>query len=160
MTRTTALAVMVLLLAFGSAASAATVYKWRDAEGRLHITSEQPPAGAQIELTLPSTPAPAPRAEPSPGPGATRSAAPESPRVEVVMYATKRCPYCRKARQYFTDRGVTWREVDIEASSAADREFKARGGQGVPLIFINDARVSGWSPEHVGALLDRALARR
>jgi glutaredoxin len=135
-------ALAVLLLAFSAGAGAATVHKWRDAEGRLHITDAKPPAGAQIEssATAPGAPAAAP--------------------VDIVMYATRSCPWCRKARQYFSGRGVSWREVDIESSDDADREFKARGGRGVPLIFINGARVSGWSAEDVGALLDRALARR
>jgi glutaredoxin len=152
----------VLLLALSAGAGAATVYKWRDAEGRLHITSEKPPAGAKIEsrLTVPNAPTAAAPARPSWVEESAPSRAPATPAVEIVMYATKRCPYCRKARQYFAGRGLSWREVDIEASSAADREFKARGGQGVPLIFINGTRVAGWSAEEVGALLDRGLAQR
>ena len=42
---------------------------------------------------------------------------------KVVMYATKTCGYCAKARAYFTERGVPWEERDIETSAQAAREL-------------------------------------
>ena len=71
----------------------------------------------------------------------------------VVMYATQTCGYCRKARQYFEQRGIAWREVDIESSEAARQEFKSRGGVGTPLIFVDDVRVAGYDPARLDALL-------
>ena len=150
-----------VLLAFCSGADAATSYKWRDAAGTIHMTTDKPPADAEIlsVMTIPDAPKRPRQAAPLWTDPVEEPAAADS-RVDIVMYATSRCPWCRKAREYFTSRGVSWRELDIEASGAADREFKSRGGQGVPLIFINGSRVQGWSPQRIGALLDQALARR
>ncbi len=74
---------------------------------------------------------------------------------DIVMYATQSCGYCKKARQYFADRGVTWREVDIESSEATQKEWRDKGGMGTPLIFIGSTRIDGY----VQSKLDEALAQ-
>jgi len=158
--RIAALAAFLSVLSMSAGAS--TLYKWVDADGKEHLTTDKPPAGAQVifRKTVKDAPAP-PQAHARPWPDEYRQpSSPADARLEVVMYATSRCPFCRKARQYFASRGVSWREIDIESSSAANREFNARGGQGVPLIFINGSRVMGWDAARVGALLDQALTRR
>jgi hypothetical protein len=44
-------------LSTGTSAVAATIYKWMDAEGTLHLSSEKPPPGVQYEkLSVASTP--------------------------------------------------------------------------------------------------------
>jgi glutaredoxin len=71
----------------------------------------------------------------------------------VVMYATATCPYCAKARAYFTQHGIRWEERDIEASTGAEAEWKAKGGVGTPLILIDDAAINGFDqPKLDGAL--------
>lgn len=63
---------------------------------------------------------------------------------DVVMYATKGCPYCAKARALFAGLGVRYTEYQIDTSDAADADFKARGGIGVPLLYIGDRRIDGF----------------
>lgn len=74
---------------------------------------------------------------------------------DIVMYATQSCGYCKKARQFFTARNVTWREIDIDSSDAAQNEWKARGGMGTPLIFIGSTRIEGY----MESKMDEALAQ-
>jgi glutaredoxin len=82
----------------------------------------------------------------------------EAPKVrhqpDIVMYATSSCPYCRKARDYFTAHHVTWREIDIDSSTAAQAEWEGKKGKGTPLIFIDGKRIDGFVQEK----LDTALA--
>jgi len=73
---------------------------------------------------------------------------------DIVMYATSSCPYCRKARDYFTAHHVTWREIDIDSSAQAHADWEGKGGKGTPLIFIDDQRIDGF----VQSKLDSALA--
>lgn len=82
-------------------------------------------------------------------------AASATPQPDIVMYATKDCGYCKKARAYFTERHLAWREIDIDGSAAAQQEWQAKGGRGTPLIFIGNTRIDGY----VQGRIDEALAQ-
>jgi mycoredoxin len=62
----------------------------------------------------------------------------------VVMYATIACPYCAKARSLFAEQGVEYTEYQIDKSEAANAEFLAKGGIGVPLLYIGERRIDGF----------------
>ncbi len=72
----------------------------------------------------------------------------------VVMYATQRCGYCIKAREYFNDEGVEFTEFDIDKSAVAKRNFKALESPGTPLVYVGYRRVDGFNKNK----LDEALA--
>lgn len=72
---------------------------------------------------------------------------------EVVMYVTKSCGYCVRARQYFTERGIRWKEIDIESSKDAAAQFAALGGIGTPLIFIGKKRIVGFNQAQIDSAL-------
>ena len=72
----------------------------------------------------------------------------------VTMFSTSWCPHCKRAKAYFAQKGVSYREVDIEASDAGRREFDGYGGSGVPLIIVGEQRMRGFD---AGAM-DRLLA--
>jgi glutaredoxin len=72
----------------------------------------------------------------------------------VVMYATRWCPYCHRAREYFQRHSVEYVEHDIEASPEILAAFHALGGRGVPLILVGDKRMEGFSPRAFDALLE------
>src|SRR5215213_2863610 len=77
-------------------------------------------------------------------------------RPEVKMYATSWCPYCAKARAYFSRRGIAYSEVDIEKSPDGQAEFRRLGGRGVPMIIIGAQRMNGYSEARLGQLLSEA----
>ena len=52
------------------------------------------------------------------------SANPGKPTLDVVMYSTATCPYCEKARQWFTSHKVAWDERDVETSEAARKQWQ------------------------------------
>lgn len=63
---------------------------------------------------------------------------------EVVMYATTTCPYCEKVRDLLAAEGVKYTEYQIDKSEAANAEFIAKGGIGVPLLYIGERRIDGF----------------
>lgn len=63
---------------------------------------------------------------------------------EVVMYATTTCPYCEKVRDLLASEGVKYTEYQIDKSEAANAEFIAKGGIGVPLLYIGERRIDGF----------------
>lgn len=59
----------------------------------------------------------------------------------VIMYATKSCGYCRRARHWMTQNDIVWEERDVEESPSANREMRALGGRGVPTFLIGGSDV-------------------
>jgi glutaredoxin len=74
---------------------------------------------------------------------APKAAAPQMRATKsVVIYTASHCPYCQQAKQYFSKKGVPYREVDIETSRGKS-EFRRNGGTGTPLIMVGGAKVPG-----------------
>jgi len=160
MNRSCAAALLTLLVAFTSPCVGGEIFRWKDAQGVVHY-SDRAEQGVEAE-TVQLRPEPEPVEVPAESasiknkPAKPSKAPPAAPvDISVVMYVMPRCGYCTTARNYFRSRGVPWQEIDINASAAASRDFKAHGGTGTPLTYINGVRISGWSQ---GAY-DRALAQ-
>jgi glutaredoxin len=148
--------VLLIVLGLLSAGSAsAEIYKWTDENGAVHFSDKAPAQVRSESVHIDARPGFDVPAQDTGGPEAPAEApaAKKKQALDVVMYATKTCGYCRKARAFFSERGIAWQEVDIESSSAAHDEFKSKGGQGVPLIFINGQRVQGFSKENMQAVV-------
>lgn len=81
--------------------------------------------------------------------------------TSVVIYTTKICAYCARAKALFTRKGVAFSEIDVSSDDAARTWLiQATGQRTVPQIFINEQSVGGF--DEVAALdrtgeLDRML---
>lgn len=73
--------------------------------------------------------------------------------ARVVMYATPQCKYCARARAFFKKYAVSYTEYDITADEQAHQRYKRLNGNGVPLIFVGDKRVSGYNEGLLRSLL-------
>lgn len=76
--------------------------------------------------------------------GAADAGSQAKPALEVIMYSTATCTYCAKARDWFTSQKVAWDERDVETSTAAQKEWKALGGVGTPLVVVNGKPFHGF----------------
>lgn len=153
------LALGLACLAAAALPAAAQVYKWTGPDGRTHY-GDRPPEGAgkqELRIDVQSFGGPAqvdtwaevlrrpPNVDTSrPGNGA------------ITMFSTAWCPHCKRAKAYFAQKGVRYREVDIEATDEGRREFARYGGQGVPLIIVGERRMRGFD----AAAMDRLLASK
>jgi glutaredoxin 3 len=65
--------------------------------------------------------------------------------AEVTIYSTQVCPYCVKAKQLLSSKGVDYKEIDISQDPALVEEAQTRSGgrRTVPQIFIGDYHVGG-----------------
>ena len=65
--------------------------------------------------------------------------------AEIVIYSTQVCPYCVRAKQLFSAKGATFKEIDIGCDPALVEEVQTRSGgrKTVPQIFIGDLHVGG-----------------
>ena len=141
-------ALFVVALLWAGAADAQIVYRWTDANGKVHYGNE-PPAGAKARSEVRE------RINSYAGPPQVQSSA-AAPSGTVVMYATSWCGYCAQARAHFAQKGIRYVEHDVEKSAAANAEFRNLGGRGVPLIVFGRERMNGFSPDTFDAMLARA----
>ena len=65
---------------------------------------------------------------------------------EVVLYATRFCSYCTRARRLLEAKGIDYREIPVDMDVDARREMERRSGlRTVPQIFIGDRHIGGYS---------------
>ncbi len=66
--------------------------------------------------------------------------------MQVKIYTTPTCPYCKLAKSYMDEQGVAFEEIDVAADSDAAQEMvKASGQMGVPVIMVDDQVIVGWN---------------
>ena len=54
---------------------------------------------------------------------------------EILIYTTKNCPYCIMAKRLLDKKGVTYKEINVDAQL---------GLRTVPQIYIGDFHVGGF----------------
>jgi glutaredoxin len=82
-------------------------------------------------------------------------------RVPVTMYATNWCPVCTKARAWLRQNDISFTELDVEKSEAANRAQRALNPKGsVPTLDIDGAVLVGFGPEAIQDAMRRAAERR
>ncbi len=73
----------------------------------------------------------------------------------VIVYSTPTCPYCVRAKEYLTRKGVAYKDVNVAVDRIAAQEMVRKSGQmGVPVIVVDDRVVIGFDQGE----LDRLLA--
>jgi glutaredoxin-like protein NrdH len=80
-------------------------------------------------------------------------------RDDVFLYALSTCPWCRKAKQFFTDNNVPFELVEIDQlrgdaqDAAAEKAYELSGGRRFPVAVINGEVVVGYNPDRYLELL-------
>ncbi len=73
--------------------------------------------------------------------------------ADVEMFTTSDCGVCHMAKAYMNKRGITYAEKDVEQNEDYLREFYARGGRGVPYIFVGDQSMMGFDADRLEQML-------
>jgi glutaredoxin 3 len=62
----------------------------------------------------------------------------------ITVYFAGWCPYCQRARQLLTGKGIAFTEIDVDEDAKFRQEMIARSGRRtVPQIFIGERHVGG-----------------
>ena len=63
----------------------------------------------------------------------------------VEIYTTDFCPFCVRAKNLLTKKGVAFEEIPVDGDPARRREMTERsgGGRTVPQIFIDNKSIGG-----------------
>ena len=143
-------------------ALAGTVYKSVGPDGKVVYSDQPPPSGSKVEKTLdfanlPTTPLPDSvlryredlqksmqkrLADPGNEPAAS----------ETVLFSAVWCRYCRDAKAYLAEKGIRYREYDVDTPDGRQALTAAGAGKGIPLLVRNGRKIQGYSRQAYDAL--------
>ncbi len=85
--------------------------------------------------------------------------APRLPHGGIVMYCTRWCPACRRARTWFQARGLEFIVVDIDAVPGAADQVKqwANGTRSTPTFDLDGTVIVGFDERKLGEALKDKL---
>jgi len=66
--------------------------------------------------------------------------------VQLVLYSSRNCHFCRQAKAYFKARHIAFREYDVEYDAKGRKDFKRLRGRGVPIVLVGKLRMDGFDP--------------
>ncbi|HEY82954.1 MAG TPA: glutaredoxin family protein [Dehalococcoidia bacterium] len=73
---------------------------------------------------------------------------------KVVIYSTPTCPYCKRAKEYLTQKGIPFTEYDVAADRDKAKEMIQKSKQmGVPVILVDDEVIVGFNQAKLDSLL-------
>ena len=65
--------------------------------------------------------------------------------ANVIMYSTRFCPYCMRARKLLKSKDVDYEEILVGFDRALWEEMEEKSGRNtVPQIFINGRSIGGY----------------
>jgi glutaredoxin len=138
--------------------SVADMYKWVDEKGVVHFSDTPPDNADRSDVeTLPAYTThendeytkeshSIENKDNRSNPTDTLGKNPWVKKPKVELYTTSWCPWCKKARNFFRERGIVFVEYDIEKDKAAARRKAQIDRQnGVPFAVINGIGISGYN---------------
>ena len=65
--------------------------------------------------------------------------------VEITIYTTRTCPYCRRAKDLLQKKNLAYREISVDGDFEARAEMskRANGRTTVPQIFFGETHIGG-----------------
>ena len=73
---------------------------------------------------------------------------------KVVVYSTPTWPWCKRAKEYLSQKGVSYEEHNVAGDKEAAKEMIQKSKQmGVPVIIIDDEVVVGFLQNKLDELL-------
>ncbi|WP_413064861.1 glutaredoxin family protein [Siminovitchia sp. 179-K 8D1 HS] len=74
--------------------------------------------------------------------------------MSVTIYTTTRCPYCDMLKNFLSEKGIAFNEVNVEKNPAKMQKLISTTGQmGVPQTEINGEWIIGFDPYSIMAVL-------
>lgn len=74
--------------------------------------------------------------------------------MDVTIYSTSTCPYCRMAKEYLSSKGVAYKDIDVSTDRLAlDEMVKLSGQMGVPVIVVGGQVIVGFDKKRIDSLL-------
>lgn len=64
--------------------------------------------------------------------------------ANIIIYSSDHCPYCVQAKQFLTQKGLSYTEIRVDLDPTKKEEMiQLSGRRTVPQIFINNQHIGG-----------------
>ena len=125
---------------------AATLYRWVDDKGVVHVSENLPEGKMDVAQTVVGE---------ETGKG-TKDEEKKNFRVrpgEVTIYTTPTCPWCHRTKAWMRDKKIRYKEVDITTDKKGLEEMVRISGQtGVPVIVVGDEIIVGFNEKRLNEI--------
>jgi len=73
---------------------------------------------------------------------------------KVTIYSTPTCPYCKRAKDYLTQKGIPFTDYNVAEDREKAKEMIQKSKQmGVPVIVVGDDVIVGFNQAKLDSLL-------
>ena len=72
--------------------------------------------------------------------------------ADIEIYTASYCSECKTAKAYLTTNDIAFDEHDVEHDLMQRKVFYARGGKGVPLLFVKGQMMHGFEAQQFESL--------
>ena len=74
--------------------------------------------------------------------------------MNVKVYSTPSCPWCKHAKEYLKKKNITFEDINVQGNKEASQEMIKKSSQmGVPVIDVDGKIIVGYDEE----ALDKAI---
>ena len=78
--------------------------------------------------------------------------------MDIKIYSTPTCPYCKMTKEYLSSKGVSYQDFDVSSDKGAlEQMVKTSGQMGVPVTVIDGEIVVGFDKARIDSLLEKSL---
>ena len=73
---------------------------------------------------------------------------------KVTIYSTPTCPYCKRAKDYLTQKGIAFTDYNVAEDREKAKEMIEKSKQmGVPVIVVGEDVITGFNQAKLDSLL-------
>ena len=73
---------------------------------------------------------------------------------KIKVYGVPTCPFCKRARKFFKDKGFDFEDLDVSVNHDLAKEMIKKSGQmSVPVIEVDGEIIIGFDKEKIETLL-------
>lgn len=73
---------------------------------------------------------------------------------KIKVYGVPTCPFCKRAKEFFKDKGFDFEDLDVAANHDLAKEMIKKSGQmSVPVIEVDGEIIIGFDKEKIETLL-------
>ena len=74
--------------------------------------------------------------------------------TKVKVFSTPTCPWCKKVKEFLSEKNIEFEDLNVAADSDARNEMIEKSGQmGVPVVLIDDKVIVGFDRDEIASTL-------